>query len=448
MKKRTCFLLTCIFSIFIIVIAGCLVLGILASRQSEDNRAENKVSEQDTDYEAPSMSDINLDIPSIQIESINNSNINSPTASQVQVNEVLLARDTFRLLESTNWSGDKDDSLPISIGDYDGSKLADYIANQDNKKNLLTIPAGIENVFSSTTSAKEIRSLMILSRQEYLAYLEAKGVNQKYIEEIDSNVLPEDPTRIEYYPENDPDAAPTSVGGYNIDENGEIDYSQVNLSLYAVDVFNQAENVFDSRILGTPSGDNDQDYWEKCRNIAVRQLMYHEMTHVLQRAYVNENVSEEHKSDKSAYVYADKTMADIDDQYFWEWGNSSIIAKSNNRQVSQESQADGISFEILVNVYDMSREQKAALWDHMFGRLANTRAALDEIRQLVESNWPDFSPDESGSLIGDVMRDYNKDGETTLVSLTNRMGAFPAYVGYMNPMEPDDTYLFWEFLEE
>lgn len=437
----------CTIFLMLILCIGGLVLIATQYEQEENKDNDPVIEEIDEDYESPSMGNVNIDIPSIQVSSINNSNINSPDPKQVQINEILLVRDTINLLKNTNWSGSKDAKLPIKVSDYDQSRLENYIENQEAKSGLLTIPNQIEDVFSSGQSATEITSLMMLARNEYIAYLEAKGVNSKYIEEIKSNVLPEDRNRIKYHPENDPNADFSSVGGYNIDENGERDYSKVNLQLYAVDIYNIASNVYNSKILGEPKGEYDTQYWEECRNIAVRQLMYHEMTHVLQRAFVNMNVDEEHRTDKSAYVYADKTLVDVDDKYFWNWGNTEIIAMSNNRQVSQESQADGIAFEILTNVYDMSEEQKEALWAHFFGRLSNSRQALNEIKEISESEWPNLSVDEIGGLLKDVMRDYNQPGESTLIRLTNRVIGFPAYVGYLNPVEPEDTDLFWDYLK-
>ncbi|MBD3281052.1 hypothetical protein GF389_06085 [Candidatus Dojkabacteria bacterium] len=445
MKKRNILLLSCILFVALILCC-CFGIGAVSyiGSQVDDNDVvqDNKNEKADT----PSEAEVNLDIPSIQIKSINDPNIQSPKAEQVQINEILLARDTFKLLENTNWSGDADDELPLSISDYNQSKLRDYIENQEKKTEIFTIPSEIEEVFSSDESASETRSLMLLARQEYLDYLKAKNVNEKYIEEMDTNVLPADEKRIQYYPQNDPEAPPSSVVSIDTGD-GKKDYSRVNMDLYAVDVYNGATNICRSRVFGEPDSEYDKDYWEKCRNMSVRHLMYHEMTHVLHRAYTNQHVDEEFRSKNSSYVNADKTMVDIDNQYFWSWGNTTVISRSNNRQISQESQADGISYEMLVNNYDMSMTQKDALWDHMFGRLDSASVALDEIKSSAESNWPEFSPDRIGTMIRPIMRDYNKSGESTLVDLSLKMSNFPTYIGYLNPVEPDDTYLIWDFLE-
>lgn len=447
MKNKKITLITCFILLLISCAAICCFLtAFLVWGRGEDHIDYDDIKDQlENNHEDINVTDTNIDLPSIQVQSINNSSINSPIPEQVQVNEILLAKDVFEILEQKDWNGDPD-NMPLEVDDFDKSKLENYISNQQEKASKLTIPSELEDTFISTESAKEIRSLMLLAREEYLSYLEAKHVNANYIDEIKNNVLPAEASRIEYVAINDPYAEPTSVGGYNINSDGEKDYSQVNLILYAVDVYNVADNVDNSKILK----DSTTDYWKQVRNVAVRQLMYHEMTHVLQRAFVNMNVTEEHKMDKSAYVYADRTLVDVDDQYFWNWGNTTTFKKSNNRQISQESQADGISFEILTNVYDMSKEQKEALWNHLFGRLTNARNALNDIKQTTESNWPNLVVDETSDEIAQIMSEYNGNAEDrkTLRNLATRISGFPAYIGYLNPMQPDDTGAFWSYLEQ
>ncbi|KKQ36089.1 MAG: hypothetical protein US52_C0009G0011 [candidate division WS6 bacterium GW2011_GWA2_37_6] len=441
--KKTClilFSLAVLAGICIVIISAILILAFNRDSRDKNNNTDN---EQDTiiDTDNPDMDNDNTKLGEINIESIYNENIDSPEVLQVHVNEVSLALDTFKLLDKENWDGNIDEDLPIDASDYDQSKLAGYISNQEGKEDKLTIPSDLEDTFISSNSSKHINDLMKSARSEYLIYLKAKGTADKYINEIKANALPEKDSRMEYVAKNDPNAEPTSAGGYNTDDQGEKNYSQVNIVIYAVDVYNITDIICTSNILGA-------DDWEKCRDMAVRQLMYHEMTHVLQRAYVTLHVDEEHKKDKSAYVYADKILMDVDDQYFWEWGGSEIISDSNNRQISQESQAEGISFEVLTNVYNMSTVQKEALWSHLFGRLNIGRDNMEQIQQITEENWPKLHVDESGSSIAEVMRGYNKNGESTLVSLTNRLSAFPAYIGYFNPMEPEDTDKFWEFIKK
>jgi len=456
-KKKSKKTLTCVM--IAIVLFACIsfvcVVGILIAASSDSNESDSdiEVAEPESkasDTNTPSMNSDNVDVSSIKVESINNDNITSPTANQAHINEVDLALDTFKLLKQKGWNGNKDQDLPISISDYDQGKLKFYIQNQQEKGSKFLIPSDIEDVFSSTESGNAIQNMMELARQEYVDYLKAKGVNQKYIDEINNNVLPANSGRMQYHKANDPDADPSTTGGYITGDDGEKDYSQVKMNLYAADVYNNARMAAESGVLGEEpsSGAEKTKYWETARNIGFRHLMYHEMTHVLQRAYVNMNVDEKHKNDKVAYVYADKTMADIDDQYFWEWGGGDARKNSNNRHISQESQADGIAFEMVVNVFDMSSKQKQAMWDHFFGRLETETQNLEEIQQITEAEWPDLVVDETGDSIRKVMQGYSDtSGKNTLRGLTFRLAGFSSYVGYLNPVRPEDTPAFWTFLK-
>jgi len=452
MKKKV-IIIGCIIFILIILCLFCAI-GIRAiiewkhDRDWIDTPPITNPTDTSDNSTGPDMSSENTNVSSIKIDSIFNENIKSPDPEQVNINEISLALDTLQLLKDTNWDGNKSTKLPISVSAYDQSKLKFYISNQKSKKDLLTIPKDLESVFISTESKAEIRNLMTSGRTEYLAYLKAKGVQDKYVDEISTNTLTDEQSRMEYVGVNDPNAAPTSAGGYIV-VNGVNDYSKTSVVVYAVDVYNVADLVCKSRILGELPTEQSAKiaYWKKCRDIAVRELTYHEMTHVLQRAYVTQHVSAAHKTDKSAYVYADKTLVDVDNQYFWKWGGKDIIAASNNRQVSQESQSEGISFEILTNVYNMSKSQKEALWAHLFGRLNTGKSNLNQIKTITESKYPNIAVDEIGTPVATVMKEYNKDGEDTLVSLTNKFAGFPAYIGYLNPMEPDDTGKFWNYLK-
>ena len=54
-----------------------------------------------------------------------------------------------------------------------------------------------------------------------------------------------------------------------------------------------------------------------------------------------------------------------------------------------------------------------------------------------------------GDLLPDVMDQYpDEAGSNALWQVAVRLIALPAYVGYLNPMEPEDTPKFWEALWE
>jgi predicted YcjX-like family ATPase len=139
---------------------------------------------------------------------------------------------------------------------------------------------------------------------------------------------------------------------------------------------------------------------------------------------------------------------DVDDQYFWLWGGSESLQMSNNRDISQESQADGIAFEMLTTVYDMSSKQKEALWDRYFGRFDTTRDQLNEIKSIAESEYPDFAVSDLGDPLASIFNDYPNGTDASLLrKIAKRLSRIGPYIGYMNPMLPQDTHKLWDVVK-
>jgi len=393
---------------------------------------------------APSASSLSA-IPSIYDETIP-----VTRAERITISEINLMLEAGQLLMETNWDGDKDTPLPLRPENFNQGNLQAYIEDEQADEQDFTIPAELESLYIGAEATTEIESLLLTAHGEYLAYLEAQGVLPLYLEEV-RRVLPATLERITYHPENDPTAPPTAVESLQISDERK-DHSQAVMNLYPVDIFNGAGGLEEARLLGEPpTGANEyRTYHRQLRDMALRQLFWHEMTHVLQRAYVNLHVEDPaERTRKSSYLFATHTLfKDVDTQYHWKWGNG-FFADSNNKQVSDESQADGIAYEMLTTLYDMSDVQKAAVWDHQFGRLDKARQNLNEIRLLFEQNYPDFTPEEFGDLLAEVMSNYpQNEGRRQLTTIAFRLAAIPAYIGYLNPMEPDDTPKFWEALRQ
>jgi len=365
------------------ILGGMVILN---ADKGTNDQPENGDSPGTVISEDPKFDDIKVNV---QVESIYNDSIPASTVEKLRVYEIDLGLEALKLLQGTNWDGDKDTPLPLSYSDFDQALLQEAIEDEKDDTQSLTIPDEMLGLFTTTTAQEEIMEVIESSYDEYLQYLAEKGVAQQYIDEIKNNAFPKTADRMHYHANNDPDSPFTSIDKYS----GDSDYSKRELNMYDIDIYLHLQMLQDTKILGdTPSDEQDKvEYLKNLRNMGIRFLMYHEMTHVLQRAYITLHVDAEHKTDKSAWIYADKTLMDVDDQYFWLWGGSESLQMSNNRDISQESQADGIAFEMLTTVYDMSSKQKEALWDRYFGRFDTTRDQLNEIKSIAESEYPDFA---------------------------------------------------------
>ncbi|MBN2002009.1 MAG: hypothetical protein JXA21_01525 [Anaerolineae bacterium] len=380
------------------------------------------------------------------VASLRNEDFTFVPAKRIMISEVELVLDAARLLVETNWDGDKETPLPIKVEDFDQAKLEAYIADETEDVQALIIPPDLEPLYISPEAAEELQQLIVQSRNEYLAYLTAKGGLQQYVDEID-NVMPADPKRMLYHPENVPDVPPTGTEGLVVGDDDK-DYSRLQMNVYPADIYNRVGMLQKLGILGAEPTDADarMDYQRQLRDMSTRQLIYHEMTHAVQRAYINLHVPEEERTRKSAWIYATKALTNVDTRYHWLWGGG-IFMDMNNRHVSDESQADGISFEIFAAIYDMGPVQRDAVWDCFFGRLEGAQQSMEQIRALFEEHYPEFSLDEFGDPLAVVLDDYpDSQGRNVLKHLTFKFAGFPAYVGYFNPMLPQDTEKFWEAL--
>jgi hypothetical protein len=100
-------------------------------------------------------------------------------------------------------------------------------------------------------------------------------------------------------------------------------------------------------------------------------------------------------------------------------------------------------------MYKLSPQQQEAVWDYFFGRLDQSRETLNQCRQIFEKDYPNFSADEFGDLLYEVVKAYPDMEESyVLTGLTLKLAGLPSYVGYLNPMKPQDTGAFWQALQE
>jgi hypothetical protein len=430
----------------VILFVGIVLSGLLLFRGKTNFSSGLPVLPSSTSASLPSQ----IIVPTIsgapQVISLYNEHIEKASPEQVNINEIRLANDALHLLEKSKWNG-KDKTLPIQAKDFDQNALKDYIVNEEAKKGKLTIPAVNEAIFVSPTAAQDIEQVALSAQREYIAYLRSKGVLETYIKELDTRVLPADSSRIVYYPENNPAAPPTATEGLVV--NGQKDFSRLQMALYAVDVFNASDTITKSRIIGPLSDSQKRDYQIQARDMAIRYLLYHELTHALQQSYVNLHVTKEKdKLSKTSWINATKTLYSVDPKYFWKWGNVSYAVDSNNRHINDESQAEGVSYEILTNVYSLSSIQQQQLWAFLFDRLSRMRDTTKEIQQVFEKRFPNFLPDTFGTALSSVFGDYpDSNGRYVLVKTAMKFDNIPADVGYLNPMRPEDASKFWFALQ-
>jgi len=381
---------------------------------------------------------VNLGLPSLRRESIS-----TKPSRQTQLSEVELVVESLKLLQQRNWNGsNRDEKLQAS--DFPQSTWDRWKATQEQRRAGLTIPDSVLDLYTSPQAQTEIKAEAMKIRQEYLDFIKARGVNQRYIDEINQRVLPTDSSRYLFHFENNLESAPTSVEGISVGRDK--DFMKLQMHLSVID-FNNGARVFrESGILGTPqeTPHSDQALEKQLRALGMRWYIYHEMTHVLQRAYINIHADPKYANSLEPYDDPRKTTMIAADTYFWKWGQKDPWdAAAQNYDIASESQAEGISFEALTTGYDLSVAQKNAAWEHMFGRLKTVQGQLNQARSTFESKYPDYFPHDFDNYLSNTLEPGAGANADLVFSLTLRLGIMSSYVGYSNPMLPQDTGKFW-----
>ena len=429
-------LLCVLCSLCVYILLGALNAQNLSNITSPTQifESSNSISSKDIDSSTFNFSNIKGGT----LKSINDSNIKIVKAERIQILSLEFVNATLDLAQGKNWGGTKESKIPLSISDYSQSDLDGWVNTSKEKDDNLLIPDDISSVYLGNTAITEITEEVFKAREEYISFLNAKGVNQKYIDEIENYTFPNSKERFTYVAKNDPNAGLTGVSSYN-GNNREAKYE-----LQAVDIYLPSLLLKKSLIIGDEPSDISEvvPYFTKLRNMALRMTTYHELTHVLQRAVNYTNTADGFKY-PTVYIQSVKTSPE------YNWGGDAV-KDIYNRSIAEESQADGIAFVALTSLYDMSNAQKEQVWDHFFGRLENGAKQYETFMSKMEKDFPKYNQwDFPQKIIEDVIYKDNAsqtEPGKTLVRLCDAIDV-AAYGGYLNPMTPDKSELLWDFLK-
>jgi hypothetical protein len=380
--------------------------------------------------------------------SIYNDNLTFKEGEQVYVSEMYLLEEVVDILNSKNWNYQEGALFPITTTDSTKITMNDFELDEEDRTNTLTIPSEKEYLYLTDKAVTEIEQLIVDSRAEFLEFLKSKGVAQKYIDEINNNTFPASKSRYTYHPVNDPDSPPSATEGLIGPDGNKDDYSQLQMDIYPVDIYNNSLIFTDSGILGNATDSVAMQY--QLRDMGLRYLVYHEMGHVLQKAFDTVNTDSKNKTTKSSWIYAERSLHNITDKYAVKWSDLDSINDINNRVVNNESQADGVAYQAITEIYNMSEIQRKLAWEHLYGRLETSRDQWDKAMQYFEDKQPNLSIEDVPSTIFDSLKKYYTPGSkeiALLLKLTSRLDNLPAYGGYFHPMLPQDSQEFWDYLE-
>ncbi|MFZ5424624.1 MAG: hypothetical protein ACOZAO_02375 [Patescibacteria group bacterium] len=391
---------------------------------------------------------VNTNVPSIK-----NRVIPANEISFIVLNNMVLLRSSLNALEKANWPMNGDYAKPINITykdlDLSVDQLREVIVVEKAKAQERELPPELESLYTSAAASRELNALTKKAYAEYLSYLQAVGVNSIYIDEM-QNIVPNTNERI-YFIDNL--QIPSSSFAMQDSSGAVEDYSKRVIEITSGSLFNNTKFLYNSRVLGeVPTNSTDLNfYYKELRDMALRLSVYHEATHVLQRAYMTVHAPIEARKGQHIYLDANKTLMDLDKADKWQWSKYPREKEFEELTRTQESQADGIAFEVLTNVYDMNTKQRDALWTHFFSRLDPTWEIIQDIKVLFEQNWPDMSYKVGigGSLDDALFNSFpgSLEDKTVLKQTLRSSSSLDKDAGYNDPLRPEETYAFWELLK-
>lgn len=317
--------------------------------------------------------------------------------------------------------------------------LLKIIATDKDNNELQTVPADLKNVYLGSEVSQEIANTLVSCRKEYAGYLSYRGVNQRYIEKLDE-IFPTDLSTFEYDDSNDPKK--NSIAYVK-----NLDDGKKQFVISAVHIYFGSIMYKRSGVLEHLKGASPESYEKAVRDFSIRKTCYHEFTHILQESVRQVNRG----SGKYAYFSKGQTLESSTQVLKKFFDTSDPVGTLQLEEAIAEAQAEGLSFEMLGDVYNLSPSQKKVLWDHEFGRLALNRERINKIagdyrNDFTSSDLIDLSnrlSDIAFELTGPKLSFSDKKQISKLVN-----GSFIPWLGYLNPTTKAENNNMFEFLKE
>lgn len=373
----------------------------------------------------------------------------------IQTPSLVLFDSTLEALAKTNWGkdGNLQDNLPIDYKDLSlSSGELSEIADKYNQARALSTPdEEVRVIFEGNQSEEDIKDVMMASYDEFIKYIKIKDANDAYLKQIDQFVMPREDERF-VYDSSDYTSLTSASKPLFTEETKKYGFSARYIELSAGSIYNFMKGFMRSGLLGEINDSNKEEKLVAYRDIAIRFVMYHEMTHVVQQSYDYYHTPSEDRTAKFLVDKTNKSLMDIDEKNNWNWSNATAYNETRNLQNWNrvtEGQAEGVAFEILTNVYDMSDKQRDVLWTHLFGVKEPTLEIINQIKDKLESNrWDEVTFKEE---IGDYASNGFFAGHPDAQLLTNMLSSstdLPIYIGYTTPLRPEDAEKFWDQLSK
>ncbi len=116
-----------------------------------------------------------------------------------------------------------------------------------------------------------------------------------------------------------------------------------------------------------------------------------------------------------------------------------------------EAQAEGLSFEMLMYIYDLSPSQRRALWDQEFGRLKSNRVKINAMASNFVTDFTSGDLLDLSSKLSELP--YELKSPKISFAQKKRLGqmmsvSYVAWLGYLNPTTKTEDQRLFNFLKD
>jgi len=333
--------------------------------------------------------------------------------------------------DNNQWDGNLTSKLKFDYTNLDKNLLGHYMDSYRSYQTSLQIPNDQFGTF--VTDNTLIVTALIQARSDFMTFAQNYGVKQLYLDEIEGNVLPNVPGRINYLTGN---YSNQNYIGSTVDPVNN-DYSRRIINIDPHDVYAMYQDL-QTTLFGQQLSSSD------LIKASAKAIMYKEMGLVLMQAYINNHVPANVQSNGSAdmWRYSDVNFLQYSTDYFWAW--------PYNKDISDARIAGGFMLKCLEGQYNLTDAQKTDLFNTVIGKDNPNMNTLNDIgstlhtqyNSLIQNNWkqlPDF-------LYQSIFTDANYPGteanKQLLKNMFNVTNDIPTLIGSFNPSEDKDLAFF------
>ncbi len=321
----------------------------------------------------------------------------------------------------------------------DPELLIQTLQTDGESTELRTVPVSLKAIYLGPDVTTEIKNVLLTCRKEYGDYMSYRGTNKKYLDKLDE-IFPTDLSTFVYDDGNDPNK--NEIAYVKNLGNGKKQFVISAVHIYFGSILYQRSGIFDH------IKDIDLTKYEKeVRDFSIRKTCYHEFTHILQDSVDAVNKGE----GKYAYFAKGQTMESSTPYLSKFFNMKDPVSVLQLEDAIAEAQAEGLSFEMLMDIYDLSPSQRRALWDQEFGRLKSNRLKINAMASNFVTDFTSGDLLDLSSKLSELP--YELQSPKISFGQKKRLGqmmstSYVAWLGYLNPTTKAENQKLFNFLKD